>query len=344
MLSPRVHFDRMLDKQAPKISTALSRDDKLAVFRQHGNFSLAYSTVAQPGMSYFGDRDGFIAFGSKMGRFFALGDPLADHDNHAVLIEDFVRSGRDPWFVQIGEATARTLAALGYRVNRLGVDTHLNLPGHDFSGRAGATVRYSERWLLRQGYAFVEDDGTRRLAEIEDLSFEWRSTRVVSRWEMTFLNRPFAARLGPDMRRFLLLGPDRRISALIDCDPLFRDGRVRGYTTAFKRKRPDATAHAEVGLTKFMVDRMREEGAAVVTLGLSPLASLQPSGFAESHFWRRAFQSAHDSTLVNRLKFNLKGQSAFKRRFHGAEVPSYIAFRKGTLLEMLALLRLAKAI
>ena len=106
------------------------------------------------------------------------------------------------------------------------------------------------------------------------------------------------------MRRFLLLGPDRRISALIDCDPLFRDGNVRGYTTAFKRKRPDATAHAEVGLTKFMVDRMREEGAAVVTLGLSPLASLQPSGFAESHFWRRAFQSAHDSTLVNRLKPN----------------------------------------
>ena len=105
-----------------------------------------------------------------------------------------------------------------------------------------------------------------------------------------------------------------------------------------------ATPHAEIGLTKFAVDRFREEGISVVTLGLSPLVDIEPSGFAENQFWRNTFQRAYDLPWVNRRRFNLQGQAAFKRRFHGIEEPAYIAFRKGTCIEMLGLLRLIKAI
>jgi lysylphosphatidylglycerol synthetase-like protein (DUF2156 family) len=346
MPSLRRHIDRFLDERAPKVPLAsLDLQQRLALLARHGDFSLAYSTATQPGTSYFGDAGGYIAFHTKMGRHFALADPVADPAAAASYVRRFVEAAGRPWFVQVGERTARTLSGLGYQVGRLGVDTSLPLPAHDFSGRRNETVRYSERWLGRNGYVLKEDDGVRASsADVERLSVEWRAGRIVRRREMAFLNRAFSAVPGEGMRRFVLLDPDGGLVALLDFDPLHRDGEVIGYTTAFKRKLAGATAHAEIGLTKFAVDRFRAEGRQVVTLGLSPLAGIGPSGFAESAFWRGAFRRAFESGLVNRNRFNLKGQAAFKRRFHGIEEPVYIAFPKAGPVDMLALLRLLKVV
>lgn len=345
MPSLRIHIDRFLEGAAPKVPRRdLTHLERLALVRRHGDFSLAYSTAVQQKLSYFSDGDGYIAFGTKMKHHFALGDPVAHPAERPAYIKRFVEAAGDPWFVQIGADTARVLAGLGYRINRLGIDTRLHLPAHNFSGKRNETVRYSERWLSKKGFSFEEDRRNIFLDEIARLSENWRGERIVKRWEMGFLNRPFADHLGADMRRFVLHGSEGELVALLDFDPLFRDGKVIGYTTAFKRKHIDATPHAEIGLTKFAVDRFREEGKSVVTLGLSPLVDIEASGFAESSFWRSTFQRAYGSAWVNRSKFNLQGQAAFKRRFHGQEQPIYVAFRRGTLVEMLGLLRLVKAI
>ena len=341
----RIYFDRLLDAAAPKVPRRAFTDaERLALVRRYGDFSLAYSTAVQQKLSYFSDGDGYIAFGTKMSHHFALGDPVADPADRPRYIKRFVEAAGDPWFVQIGAETAKVLAGLGYQINRLGIDTSLHLPAHDFSGKRNETVRYSERWLIKKGFVLAEDRGDMLHEEIAQLSADWRRERIIKRWEMGFLNRRFAEELGAGMRRFMLHSPEGRLLAILDFDPLFRDGKVIGYTTSFKRKQVDATPHAEIGLTKFAVDRFREEGLALVTLGLSPLLDIEPSGFAESGFWRGAFQRAYNSPWVNRSRFNLQGQAAFKRRFHGVEEPTYIAFRKGSFVEMLGLLRLVKAI
>ena len=343
MPSLRIFLDRLLEGAAAKVPRQdFSHVERLALVRRHGDFSLAYSTAVQQKLSYFGDADGYIAFGTKMKHHFALGDPVAHPPDRPDYIRRFVEAADSPWFVQIGEPTARVLSGLGYQVNRLGVDTRLELPAHDFSGKRNETVRYSERWLLKKGFSFAE--GAVYLDEVQRLSQNWRADRIVKRWEMAFLNRPFADHLGMDMRRFVLYSPEGELVALLDFDPLFSGGKVIGYTTSFKRKHIDASPHAEIGLTKFAVDRFRNEGISVVTLGLSPMLDVGTNEFAESSFWRNAFARAYESPWVNRSKFNLKGQAAFKRRFHGIEEPTYIAFRKGTLIEMLGLLRLIKAI
>jgi len=343
MPSLRIFLDRLLEGAAAKVPRQdFSHVERLALVRRHGDFSLAYSTAVQQKLSYFGDADGYIAFGTKMKHHFALGDPVAHRPDRPDYIRRFVEAADSPWFVQIGEPTARVLSGLGYQVNRLGVDTRLELPAHDFSGKRNETVRYSERWLLKKGFSFAE--GAVYLDEVQRLSQNWRADRIVKRWEMAFLNRPFADHLGMDMRRFVLYSPEGELVALLDFDPLFSGGKVIGYTTSFKRKHIDASPHAEIGLTKFAVDRFRNEGISVVTLGLSPMLDVGANEFAESSFWRNAFERAYESPWVNRSKFNLKGQAAFKRRFHGIEEPTYIAFRKGTLIEMLGLLRLIKAI
>ncbi|PSJ57943.1 phosphatidylglycerol lysyltransferase domain-containing protein [Pseudaminobacter soli (ex Li et al. 2025)] len=342
----RKSFDALFDWRAATVPRMeLAFEDRLRLVRRHGDFSLAYSTAIQDDLHYFGDADGYIAFATKMGQHFVLGDPVAAPAERPAYLRRFIEAARTPWFVQIGEETARVLAGLGYRINRAGIDTRLPLPAHDFSGTRNETVRYSERWLFKHGFSIVEDDGSVASHEhVKRLSDSWRAERVVKRWEMRFLNRPFRTSLGEAMRRFVLVDPEGRAVALLDFDPIFSGGEVVGYTTAFKRKFAETTPHAEIGLTKFAVDRFRKEGRGLVTLGLSPLADIRESGFDESHFWRSMFSRAYNSGHINRRIFNLQGQAAFKRRFHGEEEPTYIAFKRATPLEVMALLRLCKAV
>jgi len=345
MASLRKGFDRYLDRRTDGIpAVALMPDERLALVRQHGNFSLAYSTAVQDGLSYFGDADGYIAFDRKMGSAFALSDPVAAPAHRQTLIARFVAEGADPCFVQVGVETAQTLAALGYKINRMGIDSRLTLTPETFTGKRNETVRYSERWLFKNGYSIEEDLGGLSSSRVEALSDLWRAERIVKRREMRFLNRPFSAGLGEGMRRFVLIDPHGHAVALLDFDPLHQGGETIGYTTFFKRKLPGVTPHAEIGMTKFAVDRFRDEGKSIVTLGLSPLAVIDASGFGESASLRAILRRLYGSRLVNDRIFNLMGQAAFKRRFHGAEEPTYIAFRKTSPMQLIALLRLCKAI
>lgn len=334
-----------MERRTASIPAApLSLADRLRAVALHGDFSLAYSTAVQTSLACFGDASGYIAFGRKMNGVFALGDPVAAHAERPGLIRAFVAAAGDPCFVQIGPESASTLAGLGYTVNRMGIDIRLALSAGTFAGKRNETVRYSERWLLKQGFALVDDtDAAAARDHVERISERWRATRIVRRREMQFLNRPFRAVLGPGMRRFMLLDPAGEPAALLDLDPIHRDGKVSGYTTSFKRKLPGVTAHAEIGLTKFAADRVRDEGMRFMTLGLSPLAAIEPVAFKESALLRRTLGTLYGSPWINRRIFNLQGQAAFKRRFHGAEEPVYIAFRRLSAIQMLGLLRLCKA-
>jgi len=320
-------------------------ETRLGLCRKHGDFSLAYSTAVQPGLRYFGDDEGYIAFATKMGHAFVLGDPVAREADRADFIRRFVAQTRHPCFVQIGAASAGVLAGLGYRVNQLGVESDIQLGTHSFAGKRNETIRYSEAWLRKKGYRILECDGSVVDAEeVRHISSNWRTGRIVSRREMRFLNRPFEARLAPHMRRFMIVHPEGHATAILDFDPIFQDGAVVGYTSAFKRKLVGTTAHAEIGLTKFAADRFREEGRSRLSFGLSPLAEIEASGYPESRIWRRSFERAFRSKRINETIFNLQGQAAFKRRFHGVHQPSYIAFKRGSPVEMLALLRLLKTL
>ncbi len=334
-----------MDRRTASIPRAdLPLEQRLELVARYGDFSLAYSTAVQKGLSYFGDADGYIAFGSMMGSAFALSDPVVSHDSRPELIKRFVEAAGSPCFAQIGEATAKVLSGLGFQINRMGIDTRLMLSDKTFAGSRNETVRYSERWLLKNRYTIGEDRGDAASAEqVRRLSDLWRSERIVSRREMAFLNRPFRPTLGEGMRRFLLGNPDGNPIAVLDFDPIYRQGEVAGYTTSFKRKLPGVTPHAEIGLTKFAADRLRDEGRTFITLGLSPLAGVKESGFVESAMMRRSLQKLYGSSWINSRIFNLEGQAAFKRRFHGVEEPVYIAFRRLSPFQMLGLLRLCKA-
>jgi lysylphosphatidylglycerol synthetase-like protein (DUF2156 family) len=339
-------IDRFLDRNLADLPEApLSEGDRLALVSRHGDFSLAYSTAVQTGLRHFGDARGYVAHSAKMGSLIALGDPVCAPDDKARLLDAFVGAAKTPVFAEIRRETAQHLAARGYRVAMMGIDSALDLQTYDFAGKRKETVRYSERWLDKKGYRIAEAeevDGAE--AMIRDLSERWRASRIVRKREMAFLNRPLPEAGGPMMRRFVLVEPDGRIGCLLYFDPICRGGDVIGYLTAFKRKLPDTTSHAEIGLTKRAADIFKAEGKEVLMLGLSPLCDVEASGFAESRAFRAILQRLYRSGAVNRKVFNLQGHAAFKRRFHGREEPRYLAWNAGSpFAHFIALMRLSKA-
>ena len=323
----------------------IPRSEAFRLSQMYGNFSLGHSTGAQSTLKHFGDSNGYIAFDIKSGFVVALGDPVCSPNRRLDYLGRFIAAAGKPSFMQIGRETAQALSSLGYPINKLGLETHLPLGRDMFCGSQYQTLRYSATWLAKRNYTVVEvTNNAGHLAQIAGISQRWRQERIIHRREMSFLNRPFALALTQGMRRYLLIGPDGDGVAFLDLDPLYLDGICFGYTTSFKRRAPDAPAHAEVGLTKLVADILTEEGLELLSFGLSPLAQHAESPFAQRRIWDRGSRWAYSSRFVNRKYFNVQGHAAFKRRFHGIESPSFMAIGRGGIFEVIAQLRLIKLI
>jgi lysylphosphatidylglycerol synthetase-like protein (DUF2156 family) len=335
MKSLRLAFDAMMDARAAPLEAAgPDKAARLALVQRHGDFSQAYSTAVQEGLRHFGDRQGYIAYGAKMGSRIALGDPVAEREFWPELIGGFIEKAGRPCFAEISHETATILAARGY------------LDWYDFSGHKKEKARYASHWLRRNGYRIVEEPELPGAAEAAGaLSAQWRCSRIVHRREMAFMNRPFPTTPDPLMRRFLLLSPEGAPVSLLYFDPVFSDGKVIGYVAVFKRRLSDVTAHAEIGITKHAVDLFRQEGRKVVLLSLAPFADPRPSGFPESTAFRWAMGQLYRSRVVNQRVFNVQGHAEQRRRLYGRTIPRYFAWGCGSpFLHLVSLLRLCKAI
>ena len=317
-------------REQDAVETDVELADRIMAFQEHGDFSMAWSTVVQPLLSHFGDKEGFIAYRTRWNQTIALGDPVCDPDRMELLLKGFVESHRRPSFVQISSQTAEELSKLGYRINQIGVDTTIRLADYDFKGKHKEWLRYAENWTTRRGFCvrectFDEVSDTK----VESVSEEWRKTRTVKRKEVRFLNRPIVLQEEPNVRKFFLFDPEGQIVAFVFLDPLYKDGSIFGYVTSIKRRLPDAPIYAEQAIMKKIIQQLKSEGVSELKLGLSPCASIEASGYTEFRWMKRLFQWAFDSSLVNRRAYNLAGHAKYKQRFRGDEETVYLASPPG---------------
>jgi phosphatidylglycerol lysyltransferase len=309
-------------RENPLLTPAIRMD----LVRQYGDFTIAWSTAVQPGLKYYGNEHGYLAFASGWGIDFALGDPVAPRELHAPLLEGFMAScRRKPCFVNCMETTAALVAPHRYFINPMGVDTLLPLEEYDFRGKAREPFRYAANWLDRRGYRIEEltfrdiDAGV-----VAGLSGRWRQTRTISDREVGFLNRPIALEDEQDVRKFFLLDAAGKPAAFVYLDPVYRNGRVTGYSTSIKRRDPEAPACSEQGIMKHCIELLKAENVQTVRLGLSPLANLTDRRFRRRnpilHF---SLSCGFRARWLNRRFYNLQGHAEFKRRFRGVEQPVY---------------------
>jgi lysylphosphatidylglycerol synthetase-like protein (DUF2156 family) len=299
---------------------------RLAVARQFGTFTQAYSTAVQPGLAHFWHGEAYLAYRRKWGVACVLADPVGPPELHEPLLREFVCEFRKKCFWQIGRPTAEILQRLGFWINEMGCDTRLELAGYDFAGKKKERLRHATNWLQKHGFdvreATFADDVT--VEQVEALSEAWFRGRR-SRKAVYFFNRPPVFADEPDVRKFFLYSPEGGPVAFVFFDPIFRDGRVIGYSPSVKRRLPDAPLRAEEGIMKVAIEQFQREGLEQVMLGLSPLAGITDREFRANPLIHMSWSRGLNAWWVNRFFYNLAGHADFKRRFDGIEEQTYYA-------------------
>ena len=302
---------------------------RLELLPRYGDFSLAYSAAVQPLLKYHqhSDFDGFIAYRRRWNLTFALGDPVVSTKNKSALMGSFCERYESASFCQVSEPTAEILASRGFYINEMGVDTILDLPTYDFAGKEKEWLRYAANWIQRRSFEVREcsfDDVNE--ADVEAVSEAWRNTRTVKTREGRFLNRPIViAAPEPGVRKFYLFDADNRMLAFIFLDPIYRNGQIAGYVTAFKRRHPDAPKYAESAMMKMIIEKLKAEGVAQLNLGLSPAAWLEDNHYKCNWWTSKILKTMFRSRISNQYLYNLAGHADYKRRFRGREVKTYFA-------------------
>ncbi len=309
-------------------SQVFDRSWRMEMLRQHGDFTLAYSTAVQPSLSYFATPAGYIAYVRKWLYIHVLGDPVASDDDMPGLVDEFLEAYPNAGFYQISRRTAKLLQERRFYINEMGVDTVLNLPAYTFQGKSKEYLRYAGNWLQRRGYRIEEAD-IRNVpkSELSRLDDRWKQSKTVKS-EVRFLNRPLVLDYEPDVRRFFLFDDKAKPLAFIFFDPLYKGGKVVGYTTAFKRRDTQhANGYAEPGLMREAIQTFQSEGRTTLRLGLSPMAHIENLEFRKNWFLHHSFRYAFNAWWVNRFFYNLRGHATFKQRFCGQEEKAYFASR-----------------
>jgi phosphatidylglycerol lysyltransferase len=337
---PRVESLTPTANRSPSPGQRAFDEPLYALLRRYGSHTVAYST-SQPGLSYFRRPEGFIAYGTKWGTRYVLGDPVAAPESREALIAEFLKDGRATCFAMISRPTAEILVRHGYHANEIGIDIRIDLRTYDFTGPAKARFRQGASKLDREDYRVLElSDEQIDPARIERVSDVWKQSRPVSSREVRFLNRPISTRDEIDVRKFYVFSPAGDLVAFYFFDPIYRDGRVIGYSTSFKRRTPDAPTRTEEAVSKHAFELFKAEGKEVVTLGLIPLYGVKdedlPHSRATSWIMRRLYASKNFTWV-----YNFQGHAEFKTRYQGEPVPMYFASRgRLDLIRLLGLLKL----
>ena len=229
-------------------------------------------------------------------------------------------------FCQVSRSTAEVLAGLDYYVNPMGIDTILRLDDYTLGGKKKEWLRYAGNWMERRGYRVEEASFDQVGADcVEQISEAWRATRTVKQKEVRFLNRPIVLEEEPDVRKFYLIAPEDQPIGFVFLDPLYRDGKIIGYATAFKRRHPSAPRYGEQAIMKHIIEKLKSESVGQLNLGLSPMASMAATEFPASATTAWLFKRTFQSSIINRHAYHLQGHADYKRRFHGSEEPYYLA-------------------
>jgi hypothetical protein len=149
-------IDASRTRENANAASAVPLPVRIALMREHGRGSYAFSAVYQSGLEHFGDERGFLAY-KKVGRTaLVLSDPVAPPENLSDLISRFVAHQRDAGFWFVSHGVAKVLAEQGFTINAMGYDTHIDLPTYSFSGRKKQTLREALNRMVKRGFVTRE--------------------------------------------------------------------------------------------------------------------------------------------------------------------------------------------
>ncbi|MCX5044377.1 DUF2156 domain-containing protein [Aldersonia sp. NBC_00410] len=257
------------------------------LLRRGEGSALSWMTTWRGNRHWFApDGESYVAYRVIGGVALTTGQPVGRRDRLREAIIGFAEfaasNGWTPCFYSVA-ATAEAIARdLGWSVLQVAEETVLDLDELAFTGKKFQDVRTAINRAKKSGVtAEWIRFGTAPLAltdQITAISEEWVSDKGMP--EMGFTLGGLEEVDDPDVRCLLAVDADRTVHGVTSWLPVYRQGRVVGWTLDFMRRRTDGFRPAMEFLIASAALSLKDEGAEFVSLSGAPLAKVDegPAG------------------------------------------------------------------
>ncbi len=264
----------------------------------------------------------------------ALGDPFGAPDAVPDAVAAFVahckRHGWTPAFYQVTPDYLDAYRLAGLNSVKVGEDAQVGLEDFSLAGKRFKNLRNDLRRVEKSGvvletYGPDAPPPAEVIAEMSAISEGWRQAHRAKEGSFAMGGFDPESALFHESRTFAARDTDtERMLAFATFVPVFGEGKMQGWTLDLMRRRGDALHGVMDFLIISAAQQFAQEGASLLSLGLSPLAGADDpaEAAAVSHVRRFLF------TRLNRV-YNFQGLHTFKSKFATRWEPRYLIYRRG---------------
>jgi phosphatidylglycerol lysyltransferase len=321
------HFPRLFGSNTEATTLPAARE---VCVRRFGSNSSSYALLEGP-KRYFESElaDGFVAYQMRAGVAVIGGDPVCDPQEASALLREFTKQvgSRPVCAYQVMGESLPAYRAAGFDHIQIGTEALFNLPQFTLAGGKMELVRAATNKARREGVVVTEffpfaPNASELTTELRAVSAEW--IRAKGGREMGFLLGGLSLDQ-PSAKRYFVARSGRgqgRVEGFIVCAPIY--GRC-GYYLDVTRRRTDAIRGTMELLTTEIFRQLKEEGFAVASMGLAPLARLDDPDLSRHPLVAKVMRFAYEHT--HRI-YDFKHLHRYKAKFHpDAWEPRYLCFR-----------------
>ncbi len=299
--------------------------------QQNGREALSYATL-QEGMEYFIADAGYIAFTTAVHRVFApkpkrivLADPVCDEDRLPELVDAFLGAHPRAVFAMASERCAALLRTRGFRANCVGYEPELPVQVYNTKGnwKELDMIKRARNEARRNQISIREVEiETISQADLKEVSRQWMDGKKVSDREIwVYARRPVYQREN-GVRKFLAFDKDDLPVGYVFYDPMYRQGRVYGYSANTVRCDEQNYSRLATAIHMQAMDVFREEGVETLNLCLCPFTNIEEGCFSDDAATRLFFKI---SRRYGGEIYNFDGLSFHKSKYRGTKRLLYYA-------------------
>jgi phosphatidylglycerol lysyltransferase len=277
-------------------------------------------------MRYRVARDqGVAAYRKTFGQHTFLGDPVCPSETMDSFLAELVAALPNALFMQIHQDTAACLQRLGHRITPVGVENEIDTASFSLTGKKMADLRHY-RNKARSGMVTVREapDSESLRAALRPICDAWLPQKSWLGRELEFLARPFNPVPEPDVRIFVGRIAERAV-AFVVLDPMYRAGRITGYTVTILRHYREIPEGTVDYIVLHAIATLAAEGIPLLSLGVSPFHRLETLGRAHGVGSPAIFGLYRALHRWGNPIYHFKGLCFHKSRYRAREVPVFTA-------------------
>ena len=297
--------------------------------RRYGGEALSYATL-QEGMEYFINPTGYIAFTTVRHPVFArqgvrvtLSDPVCAPEDLPQLLRRFVEFARRAAFAVVSEPCAAVLREMGFKANCLGYEPEIPIQTYNTQGnwKELDLIKRARNEAKREGIVIREDPiGRVDKAQLAEVSQHWIGGKKVNDREIWIYARRPVFEDEPDVRKFTAYDKEGRVAGFVFYDPMYRDGKIRGYSANISRCDETRFGRLATAINMAAVEKFKPEGVEVLNLCLAPFVKLNEGRYNDDLGAKAFFKL---SERYGNAIYNFKGLSFHKSKYRGTEKSLY---------------------